>query len=139
VAQGLSGQVDVVDFTTHELRELGVVVEGITERAERAERFLTAVRERRTKRKGVPMPRVAVQRSSGGGGQQSALLQGLRSLGPSTTRELLSVTGLEMYVASSRMSELLRDGLIVDTGERRRGRGSGLDRVYRLADEEAVP
>lgn len=138
LSQGLGTHVDAQDFSLRELRDLASLVERFGELAGRGETLLYVVRARRRQRDGAPMPRVVPKQRGGDGMQKQALLQGLRELGPSTTRELLAVTGLDLYVASSRMSELRRDGRVVDTGERRKGKGSRLDKVYAVAGSEEV-
>ncbi len=51
----------------------------------------------------------------------------------------MALTGLELHVASSRLSELRREGLVIDTGERRVGTGTQADKVYALSPQEATP
>ena len=139
LSQGLSRHVDCVDFTIHELQQLRELVSALSERATRGGRLLEAVTNRRTKRNGAPMPRVRREQGAGGGLQKHTLLQALGAHGPSTTRELMPVTGLDMYVASSRMSELIREGLVIDTGQRRAGQDGRPNKVYALSPQEARP
>ena len=101
--------------------------------------MLAAVEKRRRQRDGLPMPRPGQAAARPVGQQKQALLDALQSVGAATTREVMALTGLELHVASSRLSELRREGLVIDTGERRVGTGTQADKVYALSPQEATP
>ena len=73
------------------------------------------------------------------GQQKQALLDALQSVGAATTREVMALTGLELHVASSRLQSLRREGLVIDTGERRVGTGTQTDKVYALSPAGGHP
>lgn len=132
VSQALSAHVDSLDFTVRELRDLRAAIEKVGWWAHKAEALVDAVKERRTQRGGEPMPRrAAVESEYAPGDQQRVLLNALSRLGEGTTRDLVGKTGLELHVASGRLSELRRRGLVVGTGEHR-SRGPVREAVYAL-------
>lgn len=139
VSQGLGAHVDAPDFTLRELRDLGAAVKKLGEWTAKGEQMLAAVEKRRRQRDGVPMPRPGLAAPRPVGQQKQALLAALRSAGAATTREVMAITGLELHVASSRLSELRREGLVIDTGERRAGTGTNPDKVYALSAQESMP
>jgi predicted ArsR family transcriptional regulator len=69
---------------------------------------------------------------------RAMVLQALKRHGAQTAAEIADVTPLDSVQATRRLSDLLSDGLVTDTGQRRPGPSGRLMRVLAIAGKQGA-